>query len=77
MIYLVFHNQTDAMRCWHALQAQIPQSQITKPPRLKPGASCAWAVRIPAEHRGHAGQICLNNHIQPCTWYDERGGFIG
>ena len=64
MIYLVFHNQTDAMRCRNVLQTQNVPSTITKPPRLEPGASCAWAVKIPAEQRGRAGQICLNNNIR-------------
>lgn len=77
MIYLVFHNQTDAMRCRNVLQMHDLQSKITKPPRREPGASCAWAVRIPAELRDHAGQVCLNHDIRPCAWYDERGGTIG
>lgn len=76
LIYLVFHNQTDAMRCRNSLQANHVRGTIARPPRREQGASCAWAVRIDPAQRDRASQICLADDIHPCAWYNERGGTL-
>lgn len=74
MVYIIFHNQTDAMRCRNSLQTERIIGVLTKAPRITNSGSCAWAVKISESEREHAKQICTLKGIAPCAWYSEQRG---
>ena len=76
MVYIIFHNQTDAMSCRNLLTATQIDCAVVKSPRLSSSGSCAWAVRIPEGQQIRARQICMVEEISPCAWHSERKGGV-
>lgn len=74
MVYIIFHNQTDAMRCRSRLLSERIKGAVVKAPRITGSGSCAWAVRINETEREPARQVCISDGIAPCAWYTEPGG---
>ena len=74
MVYIIFHNQTDAMRCRSALNAERFIGTVVKAPRVMSSGSCAWAVKIKESDREYARQFCISHGINPCAWYTEQRG---
>ena len=74
MVYIIFHNQTDAMLCQNRLLHEQIDGVVVKAPRLTRSDSCAWAVRINESDREYARQVCVSRGIAPCAWHTEQRG---
>ena len=74
MVYIIFHNQTDAMHCRNVFLKEQIEGVVVKAPRVRTSDSCAWAVRIPEHDRRRAELICSSHRITPCAWYAEQKG---
>lgn len=74
MIWIVFHGQTQAIRCRNALTASGMTGILRKPPRpANSQHACIWAVGIAEETEQKVRQICLDQDIHPNFWMDQTG----